>query len=436
MGALRNAIKTVFGRIIRIYFRRVEVSGAVPPDDTGGRLFGANHVNGLVDPILVLTTVPFDVSPIAKSTLFSIPGLRQLLDIAGAVPIIRRRDNPDKSAADNDAVFERIAQHLAGRGNILIFPEGTSHSEPHLAALRTGAGRMLAAAKNKGGKGLTFQAVALEFEDRDTFRSRALVLFGPVREIDALATNADDDKSADEALVAKITETMRADLSELLVEGKTWPERRLIARVTELYVNDGDDATLARWNDVGRRAERASKMLAAEPDLVASLTAKLDAYYTHLAEARATDAVVSGKSPAQVDRALLLLLLLPLALVGALLYFLPYQLPRFVVARTHPDRDVVSTYKLGVGLALFPLWAAGLSAAAFAWLPRVQAAGATAAILLCPFAALAWLDDLDALRGRLRAVRPGATKRALAALSEERAAVMKTLEEVRARVEG
>src|SRR5207302_5681368 len=111
------------------------------------------------------------------------PGLRWLLDRAGAVPIVRRKDTPDKDAAKSTEIFERIATHLGGGGNILIFPEGTSHSEPQLAPLRTGAARMLVAAEQQRGEPQTFQAVALEFDEREQFRSRCLVLWGPVRRL-------------------------------------------------------------------------------------------------------------------------------------------------------------------------------------------------------------------------------------------------------------
>ncbi|MCP6559152.1 1-acyl-sn-glycerol-3-phosphate acyltransferase, partial [Klebsiella pneumoniae] len=88
--------------------------------------------NALIDPILVLTHAPCDISPLGKSTLWNIPGLRYLLDLADAVPVQRRRDDPMKPAGANDEMFERVALHLKAGGNVLVFPEGTSHNEPHL----------------------------------------------------------------------------------------------------------------------------------------------------------------------------------------------------------------------------------------------------------------------------------------------------------------
>src|SRR5262245_28071995 len=180
--SLRSALVATFRGVIRLYFRQIERIGEPPGAGTRGRVFVSNHHNALIDPVLVLSDAKCEISPIAKSTLWKIPGLKWLLDGAGAVPLHRRKDDPNKDAAANTAVFAKIASHLAGGGNILIFPEGTSHSEPHLAPLRTGAARMLLAATASAAP-LTFQAVALEFDQRDQFRSRCLVLWGPVRKL-------------------------------------------------------------------------------------------------------------------------------------------------------------------------------------------------------------------------------------------------------------
>ena len=56
-------------------------------------------------------------------------------------------------------LFDAVAQHLERGSNVLIFPEGISHNEPHVVRLKTGAGRMLVGARDRGVSGLTFQAV-------------------------------------------------------------------------------------------------------------------------------------------------------------------------------------------------------------------------------------------------------------------------------------
>src|ERR1700722_17490354 len=119
-GVAYHGLIWLFRRVIGVYFRAIEVTGNLPAADTGGRVFVSNHTNGLVDAILVLTTAPCHIAPVGKATLWNIPGLRQLLDIAGAVPIVRRRDDPTKPAGNNDETFDKVAAALAGGSNILI----------------------------------------------------------------------------------------------------------------------------------------------------------------------------------------------------------------------------------------------------------------------------------------------------------------------------
>lgn len=385
--SVRRALVATFRSVIRLYFREIERIGTPPPADTKGRVFVSNHQNALIDPVLVLTDTECEISPIAKSTLWDVPGLRWLLDRAGAVPIVRKKDTPNKSAADNEATFDKIASHLANGGNILIFPEGTSHSEPQLAPLRTGAARMLVAAEDRRGIAQTFQAVALEFDARDDFRSRCLVLWGPVRKLADVAGTGEE-------RVTAITTQMDSDLRELLVEGATHEERRLIARVAEMLANDAGDASLAGWNTLGRQVESAGKTLRSlGPDVVQHVQSKVDTYYAELAKYGLGDAQLATARAAVSkpgSRWLKRAMLAPLAVPGFALYAIPYFIPRMVARRADPD--AVSTIKLGTALVVYPLWAAGLVTLSFVFVPPPLSFGAAAIAIASPFAALRWLD--------------------------------------------
>jgi glycerol-3-phosphate O-acyltransferase/dihydroxyacetone phosphate acyltransferase len=426
---VRRVLLIVFRRIIALYFREIEIVGEVPKEGVGGRIFGGNHVNGLVDPILVLTQARINISPIAKSTLWKIPGLRWLLDAGEAVQILRKKDDPNKQASANDAVFERIANHLSTGGNILIFPEGTSHNEPHLLPLRTGAARMLTLAKEHGAKGLTFQSVGLEFEARATFRSRVLVVFGPVRSVDALA-----EETSLENLPRAITDMMQSDLSDLILEASTWDERLLVVRVAEMFAHHSGDRTLAGWNAVSKRVEAARRAVVPGDPLYEKIVRRVAEYYARLEDAGLRDNDVldgEGIDSKRILRGAILVLLSPLAALGVVLYFLPYQIPRLVARLAHNDEDVVSTYKLGAGFVVYPLWTTALVVYSLLRLPHPFAFVAALAAILSPFAALAWLDRSANLRASIRALSPTSERDALRAA---RANVMILLEEARAKL--
>jgi glycerol-3-phosphate O-acyltransferase / dihydroxyacetone phosphate acyltransferase len=421
---LRKALIATFRKIVRLYFREVERVGVAPAAETRGRVFVANHHNALIDPILVLTDAACEISPIAKSTLWKVPGLRWLLDRAGAVPIVRRKDEPGKAGDANVETFDKIADHVARGGNILIFPEGTSHSEPHLAPLRSGAARMLAAAEARHGVAPTFQAVALEFDARDDFRSRSLVLWGPVR---ALA----DVPGSGEDRIRAITDRMVADLRELLVEGDTHDDRLLVAHVAEMLANDSGDASLSGWNSIGRQVEHAGIVLRdASPSLIDHVRRHVGAYYAELARFGLGDAQLSAPRAAvqkPANRWLRRAALAPLAVPGIALYAIPYFVPRMIARRS--DTDAVSTVKLGAALVVYPLWAAGLVSLSFVLLPPPLSFGAAAIVLASPFAALQWLDAYWS-----RTPEHGATPTDLAQLARLRIAARTAIDEARARL--
>lgn len=424
MGVVRRLLVTTFRGIIRLYFREISRVGTPPEADVRGRVFVSNHHNALIDPVLVLTDAACEISPIAKSTLWKVPGLKWLLDGAGAVPIFRRKDDATKDAAANDAVFEKIAEHLARGGNILIFPEGTSHSEPHLAPLRTGAARMLLAA-DAHGEPLTYQAVGLEFDERDRFRSRCLVLWGPVRQLAAVAGEG-------EQRVQAITDQMAADLEDLLVAGDTHDERRMIARVAEMLANDAGDATLSGWSTIGRQVDDAAVTLRdCEPALAARVRDKVQAYYDELARLGRTDAQLAAATAAVTkprSRWLRRAALAPLAIPGLVLYAIPYFIPRMVAERTVDD-DALSTMKLGVALVVYPVWAAGLLTLSFTLLPPPLSFAAATVVILSPFAALRWLDAYWE-----RTVHHDATPDELANLARLRIAARTSIDDARSRL--
>jgi hypothetical protein len=286
---------------------------------------------------------------------------------------------------------------------------------------------MLARARDKGVRGLTFQAVALEFDGRNVFRSRSLLVYGPVRSVDDLGLSGD-------ALVGAITDRMRDDLAELLVEGATWPERLLIARVAEMLTNDSGPRTLERWNTIGRQVEAARKALREGGEAtVAAVGDAVGLYYARLEEeGLADEQLAAGAGPVGEGSGRLadaaMIAVLPLAAAGAALYAAPYFLTRVLAERIAKETDELSTYKIGVGLLAYPVWAAGLAGAGALLLPPPLSAAFGAVVVTSPFATLAWRDAVPRLR---RSVRLAARAQRIAALCALRAQAIAIIEKTR-----
>src|SRR5580700_6216397 len=158
MGALGRLL-------IRIFFREVEVEGADRLAPGVPTVLVANHLNGLVDGLLLMATLRRFPRFLGKSTLFKIAPLWPLLKLAGVVPVYRAKDG--LATSRNDSTFRTCRRMLARGGLVALFPEGISHDEPELQPLRTGAARIaLGAAVDEGTEGVVVQPVGIVYDEK------------------------------------------------------------------------------------------------------------------------------------------------------------------------------------------------------------------------------------------------------------------------------
>ena len=175
-------MRTLARALVRLFYHRVDVVGAERVPRSGPLVIVANHRNALVDPLILIATLPRTLRPVAKAPLFRHPLLAPFLRLAGALPVHRRRD-PGSDPTRNVAMFRAVAAALRQGEAILIFPEGVSQPEPVLMPLRTGVARMVLGTEgDPGAPTTTLLPVGLTFHEPGTFRTGwALVLVGLAR---------------------------------------------------------------------------------------------------------------------------------------------------------------------------------------------------------------------------------------------------------------
>jgi 1-acyl-sn-glycerol-3-phosphate acyltransferase len=359
---------------VAVFFRRVEVAGAQRVPKTGPLLILANHVNGLVDPALVLGFVPRPASFLAKSTLFELSYLRWLLDWARVIPVYRRQDE-GADTAKNAETFSRCREVLAAGGTIALFPEGISHNEPYLMPLKTGAARIALETESMHAHarvgewrplGVQILPVGLLFDAKDTFRSRALVQIGePFCAVEDRA--APTGREADEREeVLRLTGRIDAALRSVTLNYPSWEEARLLQKAADLYASTlsespGGTGLAARFDLRQAFGERYAAVLAAHPRRVEVVRASMHRYLRFLRYLGVADQQVASEVPfVAVVRwcsrvVWWMFFTLPFALLGLVLNWLPYRLAGFLSARAGKTPDVRSTFKLYPSLVSFPL---------------------------------------------------------------------------------
>src|SRR5881296_1422276 len=89
---MRSLLRALCARILRIFFRRIEVAGLERVPRTGPVIFVLNHPSGLIDPAFLVCLAPRRVSFLAKAPLFRMPIVAAFARAFEAIPVHRRQD--------------------------------------------------------------------------------------------------------------------------------------------------------------------------------------------------------------------------------------------------------------------------------------------------------------------------------------------------------
>ena len=422
----------------RIYYR-IRVEGEVPPQ-TGPVLFVANHPNSLIDPVLVAAAADRPLRFLAKAPLFEERLVGPLMRASGSIPVYRRQDDPDLMDR-NASVFEAVHSALAEGAAVGIFPEGLSHSEPSLVRLRTGAARIALGAAHAAETVVPIVPVGIVLRQKDRFRSKALVLVGSPVEWADLRGRSEDDAEAVRELTHRIEDALR----DVTVNLERIDDRTVIECAEAVYSAElGQDRD---HQERVRRTRQATEGLYAlrqqDPTRAAKLVARVRRFANSLSvlglsprglEASARPRAAVGWSTRNL---VYFLVGAPIAFVGHVLFFIPYQLTEWFAGRPGVAHDVRSARKLLGGGLLYIGWCV-LLALAVGWLTGILP-GIAAAVTLPLFALITlavrerWKDAREEVRRYFVLRRTGDVR---GRLLERRRELAEELERLRREISG
>lgn len=422
----RRAVHFILSAALRLFFRRIETQNAESVPKSGPIIFVLNHPNGLIDPALVFTALPRRISFLAKSTLFRTPVIGGLLRTVEALPLYRRVD-AGEDLSRNRKTFEAAATLLRRGRCIAIFPEGVSHNEPRLLPLKTGAARIALGAasvylndadearvENEASHApldLKIAPVGLYYTSKTSFRSEALLRFGEPFDVTPveLEETGEPPRESVRELSARIEEGLRAVTLNVESQEELEAARRAEQLFSSLYEGVLMEQSLASrfaflkgfalWPLAGRDPSHES---------VKNLRERVRRYDEELRRLGLApeNLSVSNHSAWFVFRRFLLrgalmLMLSPLALVGALLH-LPAFTGATIAAMLYPRHgpDVATaTAKILVAILLVPLtWLTVSVALFFLWDWRAALASFPLTAL-CGYIALRTFEELYDMRG-------------------------------------
>lgn len=406
MDRIPRLITGIMGAAAALFYR-VDRHG--PPLPDGPLVVTANHPNSLLDPLLVYRCSERFTRPLGRAPLFDRRILGPLLHAVGGIPVYRRQDDPD-AMHRNEEMFRAVVDVLREGGAIQIYPEGKSHSGAQLAALRTGAARIALQAEDGAGwrLGLSIVPVGITYSRKELARTAVAVRFGTAFGCaDLKETHGEDPVAAVRELTARIEAGLRGQTLNL----SDHRDRMLVEVAEQLYVRQRRQVAWRARERLGTRFPRLQRFAAGvewlrrtAPDELRELRRKVGEY----AELGERLRVGEGDVPSRFAfapvaryvavRGIPLLLGLPFALAGALLWAPVSRFPGFVVRRTRPDYEITATHKLlalmsGV-VAAWALWVLVGYAIGGLWL----ALTATALAPVSGYTTLRWVEIANEVR--------------------------------------
>lgn len=372
---LHKAWRAFCRGVVAVFYRHCEVSGEAALPDDGPLLICANHVNALADAVVLQAVLSRHIQPLARSGLFEHILLRPLLRAMRAIPVYRRQD-VGGDTQQNNASFARVYKEFAHGATVLIFPEGQSHSDPHLREFRTGAARIALGAKQQQAAPVVLP-VGLNFTNKGRFRSDVLVKFG--EPVDLSACSSPDDEED----VRRLTSQIRQGLETVTLNVDSHEELALAQSLERFFAfrhgKYRQRSMELRFRALKKITQAYQQLRERAPERLESLRLHLHQFERLCRYWGVRDYQLSIRyRPGVVTRFLLrslliLFLLLPLAFWGILNSWLPWWLTEFYARRIAHGLDQYDTARILVGLLLFGLFWGGQTALVYVYFGTLAA---------------------------------------------------------------
>lgn len=411
---IRRLITFVLRLALRLYFRRIEVTGLANVQQGRATIFVLNHPNALIDPAFLLCFAPARVSFIAKAPLFRTPVIGFLVRALDCLPAYRRQD-AGEDVSRNLETFAAARKLLARGVAIGICPEGVSHNEPRLKPLKTGASRIaIAAAAPPENLEMHIVPAGLYYTEKTTFRSSALLHFAAP--IVVRNTTLEPDGTPSPAEVRALSKQVEAGLREVMLHVEQEEAFGLIDRAEKIFsaaeVGDADEEQrLARSLELRQRFLAGYSFYRIHaPRRIDTIEARIARFEAELQHAGLDPHDLSLPPTAAhtvaslFSQIVVCFLLTPIALVGAIAHYPAYRLAGYLSRRLGREQDVLSTFKIISAMLLFPLTWIVIAILVGMFTGALSAVVWAALIALCGYGAVRFFEEIDRFYGSFAAL--------------------------------
>ena len=409
-----RVLRFLFHWSLRVFFRRMEADGLENIPESGPVLFLPNHINALVDALVVLEYVNRPVYLTAKSTLAEYRVIDYMMKSAQVIRFYRKQDQElgaDRSR--NILALAECLQRLEEGSGLCIFPEGQSHSDPSLRPFRWGAARLALdfSRSSTSTESLQLVPVGLHFPRKGRFRSDVWVRFGEPIDVDQwMAANPEGGPK-------ELTDELERGVRELTLNFEQREDSILLNWAADVLSTGGmppmrvgrqKETVAARLSLVKLMKDRYDLLKDTKTREVMDLRERVKRYRAELRKLGLAPAEVyihmeTWRAALFVLREMGILLFgLPIAAWGTLNHYIPYQIVRLFTLKFSKEQDQLASNVVFPGIVIFPLFYIVQIAVAWLYLPVLWAC---IYMVSLPFSAYFTLLYRDRLQGTLQRVQ-------------------------------
>ncbi|MCB0478746.1 MAG: hypothetical protein KDC84_11305 [Crocinitomicaceae bacterium] len=350
---------------LNVYFRKIKLVN--PPKKWRSRtVFVLNHPSAFLDPLLVSDQQNTIIHFMVRSDVFK-PALKPLFWSVHMLPIYRSLDG--EGALDkNEAVFNTCHNLLKKRRSLLLFGEGFTDDTfiRRLKPMKKGPVRIAFGAMEKYNWDFDLEivSVGINYTDPNHFRSDVLISYS-----EPIKVNAYKERYAEnpQAVMTEVTKKIESNLQAQITHYKNKDRKPLhegIMRITRKGMNAEDfDPKLpmtARWKYSRDLANQINAKEETDAENMDQLQKEVSGYFSLLKKFRLKEKYIHEyRTKGKLSNSgnwLFLILLFPLALVGAVHNFIPYYFTKRFVEGSFRRKVFWGGVKMMVGKVLIGLF--------------------------------------------------------------------------------
>jgi 1-acyl-sn-glycerol-3-phosphate acyltransferase len=342
---------------IRAYFKNHEFRGKNKIPNDAGVIYAVNHQNAFLDPIVIAGRTRQPTNFLTRADIFKKPFVAKILSQLYMLPIYRQRDGAN-AVKMNEKTFNQCYSILAGKGKLIIFPEGNHHYKKSLRSFKKGIARIALGAAEKQKYKIPLFVVPLGIDYGNHFSMNGDLLLNtgdPIKVDDYFQSHQKDPAETINNLTAKVYEK----LEKLVINIKDLENYDAIYYLLhKIPLKKKIKSISGRFDERQKRLYRIEELKVNNEDKYADLINGAKQLKT-LCDKKKIKPYLFKNNPNSAllfFNSLFLLLTFPLHLIGLVTNYIPYKVPVLFVNNKIKDKHFHGSLKYAFGVVLFYLY--------------------------------------------------------------------------------